>query len=155
MADVRLERRTPTASDADPERLAADLALAIGRLARRLRQQAEEGVTASLLSALWTIERLGPVTLGDLAAAERVQPPTVTRIVSRLEELNLVSRHVDAADRRVARIALTPQGRRLLDRTRSRRTAYLAKALRSVEPDDRVVLARAVELMGDMIEERR
>ena len=155
MADVRLERRTPTASDADPERLAADLALAIGRLARRLRQQAEEGVTASLLSALWTIERLGPVTLGDLAGAERVQPPTVTRIVSRLEELHLVSRHVDAADRRVARIALTPQGRRLLDRTRSRRTAYLAKALRSVEPDDRAVLARAVELMDDMIEERR
>ena len=66
----------------DVERLAADLRLVIGRLARRLRQLADSDVTASSLSALWSVEQLGPVTLGDLAAAERVQPPTITRIVS-------------------------------------------------------------------------
>jgi DNA-binding MarR family transcriptional regulator len=154
MTHVKLAPRPSPTDNLDPERLAADLGLAIGRLARRLRQQGNGGVTASLLSALWTIERLGPITLGDLATAERVQPPTITRIVSRLEESALVTREVDPADRRVARIALTGQGRRLLDTTRSRRTAYLAKALRSVRPEDRAVLARAVELMDDLIRER-
>jgi DNA-binding MarR family transcriptional regulator len=153
MTEVKLATRLPATSP-DPERLAADLGLAIGRLARRLRQQADGGVTASLLSALWTIEGLEPVTLGDLAAAERVQPPTITRVVSRLEESGLVTREIDPADRRVARIALTPHARLLLDRTRSRRTAYLAKALRSVGSKDRAVLARAVELMHDLLQER-
>src|SRR5437870_993857 len=147
MADVRLESLSRATVRSDPERLAADLGVAIGRLARRLRQQASGGVTASCLSALWTLERQGPLTLGELASAERVQPPTITRIVSRLEGSNLVTRQVDPADRRVARIALTPQARRLLDSTRSRRTAYLAKALRSVDPADQAVLARTVKLI--------
>ena len=135
----------------DVERLAADLRLVIGRLARRLRQLADSDVTASSLSALWSVEQLGPVTLGDLAAAERVQPPTITRIVSRLEESGLVSREIDPSDRRVARVRLTAFGRRFLERTRSRKTAYLAKALRSVEPEDRAVVERAVEVLAGML----
>ena len=97
--------RTPSATDA--ERLAADLRVAVARLARRLRQQTGTDLTASLLSALWSIERLEPVTLGDLAVAERVQPPTLTRIAARLEEEGLVVRRTDTNDRRVTIVQLS------------------------------------------------
>src|SRR5689334_12380126 len=121
----------------DVEQLAAHLRLVISRVARRLRQQADQGVTASSLSALWTIERLEPVTLGELASEERVQPPTISRIVASLEDLGLVAREGDPSDRRVARVRLTAEGRRMLERTRTRRTAYLAKALEAVDVRDR------------------
>jgi DNA-binding MarR family transcriptional regulator len=137
--------RTPSASDA--ERLAADLRVAVARLARRLRQQTGTDLTASLLSALWSIERLEPVTLGDLAVAERVQPPTLTRIASRLEEEGLVVRRTDANDRRVTIVQLSPDGRRLLERTRTRRTAYLTKRLRGLDREDVAILERAAPIL--------
>jgi DNA-binding MarR family transcriptional regulator len=137
--------RTPSATDA--ERLAADLRVAVARLARRLRQQTGTDLTASLLSALWSIERLEPVTLGDLAVAERVQPPTLTRIASRLEEEGLVVRRTDANDRRVTIMQLSPDGRRLLERTRTRRTAYLTKRLRGLDPEDLAILERAAPIL--------
>jgi DNA-binding MarR family transcriptional regulator len=137
--------RTPSATDA--ERLAADLRVAVARLARRLRQQTGTDLTASLLSALWSIERLEPVTLGDLAVAERVQPPTLTRIASRLEEDGLVVRRTDANDRRVTIMQLSPDGRRLLERTRTRRTAYLTKRLRGLDPEDLAILERAAPIL--------
>ena len=137
--------RTPSATDA--ERLAADLRVAVARLARRLRQQTGTDLTASLLSALWSIERLEPVTLGDLAVAERVQPPTLTRIAVRLEEEGLVVRETDANDRRVTIVQLSPDGRRLLERTRTRRTAYLTKRLRGLDPEDLAILERAAPIL--------
>lgn len=150
---------SPGNAAATPERpsdlgqLAADLRLTIGRMARRLRQRGETGITASLLSAMWTVERLQPVTLGDLAAAERVQPPTVTRVVSRLEELGLVARAGHPSDRRSSHVRLTADGQRLLDRTRRLRTAYLARHLRSLGPDDREVLRRATAVLQRLLEE--
>src|SRR5438876_9035977 len=137
--------RTPSATDA--ERLAADLRVAVARLARRLRQQTGTDLTASLLSALWSIERLEPVTLGDLAVAERVQPPTLTRIAARLEEEGLVVRRTDTNDRRVTIVQLSPEGRRLLERTRTRRTAYLTKRLRGLDPEDLATLERAAPIL--------
>jgi len=137
--------RTPSATDA--ERLAADLRVAVARLARRLRQQTGTDLTASLLSALWSIERLEPVTLGDLAVAERVQPPTLTRIASRLEEEGLVVRRTDTNDRRVTIVQLSPDGRRLLERTRTRRTAYLTKRLRGLDSEDLAILERAAPIL--------
>ena len=137
--------RTPSATDA--ERLAADLRVAVARLARRLRQQTGTDLTASLLSALWSIERLEPVTLGDLAVAERVQPPTLTRIAARLEEEGLVVRRTDTNDRRVTIVQLSPDGRRLLERTRTRRTAYLTKRLRALDPEDLAILERAAPIL--------
>jgi len=137
--------RTPSATDA--ERLAADLRVAVARLARRLRQQTGTDLTASLLSALWSIERLEPVTLGDLAVAERVQPPTLTRIAARLEGEGLVVRRTDANDRRVTIVQLSPDGRRLLERTRTRRTAYLTKRLRGLDPEDLATLERAAPIL--------
>src|SRR2546428_11217084 len=115
VAENASARRLSSSAGSEIEQLAADLRVAIGRTARRLRQQADEGVTASSLSALWSVERLGPVTLGELAAAERVRPPTITRIVARLEQDGFVTRKIDPSDPRVARIRPTPHGRRPLE----------------------------------------
>ena len=77
MNAVTVPRPKAGPPDPDLDRLATDLRLVVGRMARRLRQQGDIGITASLLSAMWTIERLQPVTLGELSAAEQVQPPVL------------------------------------------------------------------------------
>jgi DNA-binding MarR family transcriptional regulator len=132
--------------------LVEDLRLAIMRLARRLRQQAEADVTPSMLSALSTLER-APRTLGELAEAERVTPPTMTRIVVRLEERNLVAREQDPADRRIARIRLTSDGRRLIARNRSRKNAYLARRLRALDDTRPEDVAAAVALLERLLDD--
>lgn len=135
--------------------LVAGLRLVIMRLARRLRQQAEGDVTPSLLSALATVERLGPVTLGELAAAERVQPPTMTKIVARLEELGFVAREPDAGDRRVVRVRVSDEGGRYVARSRTRRNAYLADRLRHFDQDEVALLQRALPLLERLVEDER
>jgi DNA-binding MarR family transcriptional regulator len=92
----------PPATALDTTALAARLRLGVTRLARRLRQEAEAGLSPSTLAALASIERLGPLTMSELCAVERVQPPSMTRIVSGLAEAGLVNRTADPADRRVA-----------------------------------------------------
>jgi DNA-binding MarR family transcriptional regulator len=140
--------RDEATSEVGPGELTPRLRLGILRLGRKLRQQHAEGeVTASMLSALSTIDRAGPMTLGEVASLEQVQPPTMTRIVGRLVDLGLVGRTVDEADRRVQRVAVTKEGRRFVERSRSRRDAYLAKRLARLTEDERAVLARAVPLI--------
>src|SRR5438270_12585541 len=121
----------------DDSELASRLRLSVTRLARRLRQQAgaEAEVTPSQLAALSSVDRLGPITLGDLAAVERVQPPTMTRIVAGLEEAGYVSRHIDEKDRRVARVQTTVAGRKFLERTRNRKDLYLSSRVRTLGPE--------------------
>jgi len=133
--------------------LAASLRLAVTRLARRLRQQADTGVTPSMLSALATVERMGPLTLGELAALEGVQRPSMTSIEARLEETGLVTRQVDPTDRRVVRVSVSAQGRQLLDRSRSRKTAYLARRLQAMLPAERKALADAVPILERLLED--
>src|SRR6266511_843787 len=95
--------RNPPAPSAHVDReLVVQLRLAVMRLARRLRQQTEGEITASQLSALSSVSRLGPLTLGALAAVERVRPPTMTRIVGHLEAAGLLVRRPAPADRRGA-----------------------------------------------------
>jgi DNA-binding MarR family transcriptional regulator len=142
---------SPPATDTD---LAEHLRLAVTRLARRLRQQGDTDASPTQLSALATIERRGPITLGDLAAAERVQPPTVTAAIDRLESQGLVRRRTDTEDRRVVRVETTAAGRKLLARNRSRKTAYLARRLDSLSADERDALARATELLDRLLEHR-
>src|SRR4030081_1009256 len=114
---------SPIPNIAPPADLAARLRLVVTRLARQLRQRAVVDLTPSQISALATIERSGPVTLGELAALERGQPPSVTGVVPRLEEKGLVVRRQDPQDRRVVRVETTKDGRRLLARSRSRKDA--------------------------------
>src|SRR2546430_3807713 len=120
----------PTVRPAVPvPALPGRLRLVAPRLARRLRQHAETEASPTQLAVLATVERGGPITLGELAAVERVQPPTITAAVGRLEQRGLVQRRTDADDRRVAWVEITPEGRRLLEQSRSRKTAYLDQRL--------------------------
>ena len=141
-----------TDKETDPE-LAARLRLAVMRLSRRLRQQVADGATSTQVSALATVERLGTPTLGELATSEKVRPPSMTRIVVGLEEAGLVSRRVDDDDRRVARVMLTAEGRRVLQRSRSLRTAFLARRLRRLSTPEREALGELVRLLELLVEE--
>lgn len=139
----------PALSEAE---LASRLRLAVTRLARRLRIQLPGELSASQLSTLSSVDRLGPLTLGELSAVERVKPPTMTRIVACLEEQGLVSRTVDRSDRRVARVENTAEGRAFLQRSRSRKDAYLAERLRDLDPGDRAALERAAAVLETLLE---
>ena len=135
--------------------LVARLRLVTMRLARRLRQQSEGDVTASMLSALASIARLGPLTLGELAAVEQVQPPSMTKIVGKLEEQGLVVREPDTNDRRVTRVRVSADGESYVARSRTLRNAYLAERLDRLTPDERDRLADALPLLERLVEDER
>jgi DNA-binding MarR family transcriptional regulator len=138
------------AADTDLGELAARLRLAITRTARRLRQEAGTDLSPSQTAALSTIDRHGPLTPSELATLERVQRPTATRIVARLEEEALVERAADPADGRSFIVTATPQGRALLGRLRTRKTAYLARRLRRLDPEDVAALTRATAILEQL-----
>jgi len=131
--------------------LATEVRLLVGRLARRLRQEAAGGLTASQLSALASVERLGPLQLGDLARVEAVAPPTLTRAVARLEEGGLVRRRSDPGDRRVSLVEVTPSGRRALKDLRSARMAFLVRRLDGLSDEDRLIVGRAARILSDLL----
>ncbi len=134
-------------SDLDPAELAARFRQALMPVVRQLRTNVEGDMTPSLMSALGTVSREGPITLGDLAAAERVTPPMATKLASGLLERGLVDRLSCEDDRRVARLALTPAGRQVLDRASSRRNAWLAQRFAALTDDERVAIAEAVTVI--------
>jgi DNA-binding MarR family transcriptional regulator len=133
--------------------VAGHLRLVIARTARRLRQEAGGDLSPSLSAALATIERHGPITPSELAARERVQRPTATRILARLEEIGLVARTPDPQDRRSSLVAITPAGRALMSELRTRKTAFLARRLERLGPEDRAALERAATLLEGMLAE--
>jgi DNA-binding MarR family transcriptional regulator len=134
--------------------LAARLRLAIARMARRLRQEADAGLSPSLGSALATVERHGPLTPSRLAELERVQRPTATRMIARLEAAELVERTVDPADGRSRLIAVTRLGAQRMRRTRTRKTAYLARRMAKLPPEELETLERAAEILERMLDEK-
>jgi DNA-binding MarR family transcriptional regulator len=138
-------------TSADQE-LASRLRHAIARSARRLRQEAGTDLSPSLTAALATIDRHGPITPSELAARERVQRPTITRVVCRLEEAGLVARAADPTDGRSALITITPAGRALLDAGRTRKDAFLSERLEALPAADRATLARAAALLEGLLE---
>jgi DNA-binding MarR family transcriptional regulator len=121
-------------------------------LLRKLRREdANSGLNAPRLSALSVIVFAGPVTLGDLAAAEQVRPPTMTRIVDALAEQGLVSRSKDAKDGRSTHITATQAGRKLLIEGRERRVRALSKQIAALGPKDQATLRKAVEILKRVI----
>lgn len=133
--------------------LSTRLRLAVTRLARRLRQEtSNDEVTATQQATLASIERLGPVTLGELAQVEHVQPPTMTRVVARLEELGLVTRQADAKDRRVFRAELTAAGRDFLAASRTRRDRYIAERLEGFTAAETATLEKALPLIERLLD---
>jgi DNA-binding MarR family transcriptional regulator len=106
---------------------------------------AESHLPAPQLSALSVVVYGGPITLGALAAAEQVRPPTMTRLVAAMEEAGLVEREIDAADRRVARVRATTRGRKILEDGRDRRIAVIAEGFSNLSEADVKAIARALD----------
>ena len=130
------------------EQMAAQLHSVSMRMLRVLRREDEEaGMSASRLSALSVIVFAGPISLADLAAAEHVRPPTMSRIVENLVQDGLVTRDTDPADRRMVRIAATDAGRAMLDDGRARRVHAISGRLEKLADSERRALSRGLELM--------
>jgi DNA-binding MarR family transcriptional regulator len=138
---------TPTAPRADAG-LAGALRDAVGRLGRRLRaQRAATDLSLGQLAALRTLDVHGPITASELAAHEKVQPPSMTRIVGALESHGYLTRTPDPLDRRQVVVAATVAGKALLAEDRRRKDAWLSQRLRALDPDDLAVLAAAVPVL--------
>ncbi|HVF08246.1 MAG TPA: MarR family transcriptional regulator [Actinomycetota bacterium] len=137
----------------DLARLASQLRLSVFRASRTLRRESQSGISPTLLAALSTIDRHGPMTAGDLAAHERVRKPTVTRILAALVAEGLAERTPDPIDRRISWVQLTPSGRALMRSVRRRTDRYLAGRLRRLDADDLATLERAAELLGRVTEQ--
>ena len=153
MATTDHRSSSSSASSTSSAELASQLRFAVMRLSRRLRQHAPEDITPSQLSALSVIVREQRMTLSQLAVAERVQPPTITRIVDSLERKGLATRVPSPDDRRFAFVEPTPQGSALVDTIRRRRDAYLARRLRTFSTEERALLERAAGLLERLIED--
>jgi|SRR5581483_1063713 len=131
--------------------IAARLRLSATRLARRLRQESGAGLSPSQQSALSVIANQGPLTLGALAEHERVAPPSITKVVSKLEADGLVVRTPDPADRRVCRVAVSADGAALLEESRRRKTAWLTERISELDDSGRRRLADALDVLDALI----
>jgi len=147
---------TPGGGEAAPllpiSELAAHLRIFVMRLHRRLRSEADDELSPTLLAALVSVERHGPLSLGRLAELERVTPPSITRVVATLERDGLVRREVDEHDRRVSRVAITQDGTRLLGRSRKRKAAFLARRLSGLDARDQETVRAALPILERLLE---
>jgi DNA-binding MarR family transcriptional regulator len=135
----------------DTAALAHDLRLAVMRLSRRLRnQRVDTSVTLTHLAALSTLKRHGPMSPGELAAHERVQPPSMTRVVVALEGMGLVSRTPHPTDGRQVIIGLTDASEELLAAEARAREAWLAERLQELTSEERAVLREAAGIMDTL-----
>jgi DNA-binding MarR family transcriptional regulator len=128
--------------------LASKLRLAVVRLNRRLRAQRTSSVISlTQLSALSCLHKCGPLTPGELAAKESVQPPSMTRVIAALQERGLVTRAPHPTDGRQVRLTVTEQGRELVQQSRRLREAWLAKRLRELSQEERAILRAAAPIL--------
>jgi DNA-binding MarR family transcriptional regulator len=146
---------SPVSLISESTEVAARLRLSATRLARRLRQEADAGLTPSQLSALAVVERHGPLTLGDLAERERVAPPSVTKVVGKLEGERLVVRTACPDDGRVAHVSITAEGAALVEETRRRKTAWLTSRIDRLDDGQRERLAAALDVLDALVDEER
>jgi DNA-binding MarR family transcriptional regulator len=124
---------------------------AIHLLRRLRRQDASSGLPAPRLSALSVVVFRGPITLTELAAAEQVRAPTMTRIVTALEAAGLVKKETDSKDRRVSQITATAAGQRMLEQGRRRRIEELRQELAALPAEELATLGRAVEVLERIV----
>ena len=131
--------------------LAHDLRLAVMRLSRRLRnQRVDHSVTLTHLAALSTLERHGAMSPGELAGHERVQPPSMTRVVGALEAMELITRTPHPTDGRQVVIDLTPAAEELLTAEARAREAWLTDTLEQLSAQERTVLREAAVIMDEL-----
>ena len=140
-------------SDPDP-RLASDLSLVVIRLARHLRfRRAESPVSLTQLSALVTLLGDGAMTPGALAARERVQPPSMTRVIASLAELGFVERTAHPTDGRQVVVSISEAGAAVVEADRNAREEWLRAQLTKFEPEQRAVLREATDLLSVLVNE--
>jgi len=132
---------------------AARLRRAVTRLHRRLRANSLGGVTPTQASLLATLNQLEEPTLGDLAIAEQIQPPSVTKLVRDMEESGLITTFRDLKDRRATRVRIAPAGRRELERIRQRKTEFLERRLAALSSRDRTRADELVTFLETLLEE--
>ncbi|MEU4341405.1 MarR family transcriptional regulator [Nocardia sp. NPDC023852] len=138
----------------DVRALAGELSLAVVRLTRHLRgRRADSQISLTQLSALATLARDGAMTPGALAAKERVQPPSMTRVIASLTDLDLVERKPHPTDGRQIIVSLSPAGRALIADETSAREAWMTEQLTTLTDEQLVVLTRAVAIMKQIVSE--
>lgn len=131
--------------------LAALLRPSLLRLTRIVRnQRVDLSVTLTQLSAMATLQKRGAMSAGELAACEKVQPPSMTKVLANLEERGLVRRDVHPGDRRQAIMSITPAGVELLDSERRSRDAWLSQHLAQLTPDERQLLRDVVPVLDKL-----
>lgn len=131
----------------DAADLAARFRRALMPLVRQLRRQVEGDMTPSLMSALATVSRDGPISLGDLAASERVSPPMATKLAATLTEKGLVDRLPCEDDRRVVRLRITDDGAAVLTRAQHRRDAWLAQQFADLSADELATIGASIAIL--------
>ncbi len=127
--------------------LASALRLSVMRLSRRMRQERSSSLSPTQIAALATLERHGPMTLGEIAAHERVQPPSMTRVITYLADAGLAARSAHPTDGRQVIAEITAAGRALLESDRRRRDEWLAERLTQLSDDDIAALGRAAPIL--------
>lgn len=125
------------------------------RLSRRLRQQGNVGITPSQLAVLGTLARTGPMTLGQLAEAEAIQPPSMTRIVAGLADAGMVVRQAREDDRRSAEVILSPRGRRAIESIRAHRNTWLVERVKLLSEPEQADLWRGVAAIEKLLDAPR
>ena len=131
--------------------LAMELRSAVMRLARRMRRmRADTSLSLTQLSVLGTLGRHGPMAPGELATHERMQPPSMTRVVNALEEAGYVSRTPHPTDGRQVVVTLSQAGQELLEQDRRQREAWLAQRLQELTAEERALLGRAAEVLDKL-----
>jgi DNA-binding MarR family transcriptional regulator len=139
------------ATDADgPVIDVTRLRVALARLSRRLRRHELAGLTPTQLAALATVDRSGPMRLGDLAAAEGIAPSTLTRLVTALEDSGYVRRWADPSDARASTLGITAHGQDALERIRTESTLALAASMQLLAPAQRAALAAALPVLEQL-----
>ncbi|HEY5855328.1 MAG TPA: MarR family transcriptional regulator [Aldersonia sp.] len=138
----------------DLRELASDLSLALVRMTRHLRgRRTDSRVSLTQLSALATLSLEGPITPGALAAKERVQPPSMTRVIASLADLGLVERSPHPTDGRQVIVSIAESGLTLLADERSAREAWMTERLSTLNDEQLQVLRAAVDIFADMVAE--
>ncbi len=137
----------------DPaEQVAARLSVVVGRLIRQLRRVGTADIGPGALSALSTLNRCGPMRLGDLAQREGIAPPTLSRIVAALEDAGYVVRETDPRDRRAVRVAVTGSGTTVVQGIGTARTGHLTARLHELPPDRLQALLAALPALEELTE---
>lgn len=148
------DRSSPEAESADLFESASRLRLVVTRTARKMRQEAGGDLTPTSLAALASIQRMAPLTPSELSDIEDVSRPTITRVVNNLLDAGLIRRDPDPRDGRSCLISTTEAGDAYLAERRSRKSAYMAEMLATLEPDEVEILSRAAGILDAALQNR-